>query len=90
MKVHVHFGGMNQTVEANSAEELLRGAKAEAAQRAPFLLRGVVKSMSDMQFAAEAVKRANAASGHNDPAPRTAQDFLDWAERRGYITVLEK
>ena len=90
MKVHIHFGDIDQVVEARDANELLARAKDEAARRAPFLLRGVVRGMKDLQFAGEAVKRTNAATGENDPPPASAQEFLDWAQQRGYITVLER
>ena len=63
MKVRIQFGGVDEVVEARDANELLKMARAEAAQRAPFLLRGVVRAMSDQQFLTEAVKRANAADG---------------------------
>ena len=43
--------------------------------------------MSDLSFAGEAVKRANAQSGRDDAAPRSAQEFLDWAVERGYVTI---
>ena len=89
MKVHIHISGIDQVVQARDANELLAQAKDEAARRAPFLLRGVVRGMSDLQFAGEAVKRANAQSGENDPPPRSAQEFLEWAQKRGYVTILE-
>ena len=89
MKVRIQFGGVDEVVEARDANEMLKMARAEAAKRAPFLLRGVVRAMSDQQFLAEAVKRANATTGDNDPAPQTAQEFLEWGEKRGYVTILE-
>jgi len=89
MKVRIRFAEVDEVVEAPDAAALLARAKAEAARRAPLLLRGVVRGMSDMQFAGEAVRRANAATGENDPAPASAQEFLDWATQRGYLTVLE-
>ena len=89
MKIKIHYQDIQETVEVRDAADALSRLKGEAAKRAPFLLRGVVKSMSDMAFAAEAVKRANGASGRSDPIPASAQQFLDWAVARGYATVLE-
>ena len=63
--------------------------KAEAAQRAPFLMRGFIQSMSELQFAGAVVQRANAAHKRSDPSPRDAQAFLNWATEQGYVQVLE-
>jgi len=89
MKIKIHYQDIQEVVEVRDAADALSRLKAEAAKRAPLLLRGVVKNMGDLTFAAEAVKRANGASGLNDPAPATAQQFLDWAVARGYATVIE-
>jgi hypothetical protein len=87
MKLHVHIENtIDETFEAATAEEALHRVKAEAAKRAPFLLRSAIHAMSDLRFAAEAVKRENAHSGRDDPAPQSAQQFLDWATERGYVT----
>lgn len=87
MKVHIHIQNIDETVQVRDAAEALSRLKSEAARRAPFLLRAVVKSMSDLAFAAEAVKRDNARSGRQDAAPKSAQEFLDWAVIRGYATI---
>lgn len=89
MKIKIHYQDIQETVEVRDAADALSRLKAEAAKRAPFLLRGVVKGMSDSGFAAEAVKRANGMSGRKDPVPATAQQFLDWAVARGYATIIE-
>lgn len=89
MKIEIHVQEIRQTVEVASADEALSVMQAEAAARAPFLLRGIIKSLSDLSFAAEVVKRANAAEGRQDAIPKSAQEFLDWAVERGYATILE-
>lgn len=89
MKIAIHVQDIRETIEVRDAAEALSRFKAEAVSRAPLLLRGVIKSLSDLNFAAEVVKRANAAHGRNDPAPRSAQEFVDWAAARGHITILE-
>ena len=89
MKVRVQIEEINEIVEAANATVLLTMFKREAARRAPFLLRPIISGMSDLGFAAEAVKRDNARSGRNDAAPASAQEFLDWAIARGYATILE-
>ena len=90
MKIQIHFNEINETVDAKDAAEALSKLKAEAAARAPLLLRGVIKHFGDVQFAQEAVKRDNLAQSTNDPLPGTAQEFLDWAVRKGYATILER
>jgi hypothetical protein len=87
MKLHIHVQNIRETVEVQSADEALRRFKQETAKRAPMMLRPFINSMSDLNFAAEAVKRNNQASRRNDPAPTSTQQFLDWAVERGYVTV---
>jgi hypothetical protein len=87
MKLHIHVADIRETVEVVNADDALKKFKAEAARRAPFLLRGVINGMSELKFAAEAVKRHNGETGDRDPAPQSAQQFLDWAQQRGYVTV---
>jgi hypothetical protein len=89
MKIEIHFGDIKEVLEARDAAESLSRLKAETAARAPLLLRGIIKSLGDIQFAQEAVKRENATSGRSDALPQTAQEFLDWAVERGYATVLD-
>ena len=88
MKLHVRIENLiDETFEARDAEEALHRVKAEAARRAPFLQRAVIGAMSDNAFAAEAVKRVNAHEGRSDAIPQSAQEFLDWATERGYVTL---
>jgi hypothetical protein len=88
MKVRIQYQKIDETVESQDAASLLHEVKQQAAKRAPLLMRPVVKGMSDLAFAAEAVKMANRETGRNDPAPASAQAFLDWAVQRGYVTIL--
>ena len=90
MKVRVEIKGSREEFEAADAAALLKTAKEQAARRAPMMLRPLVKAMSDMTFAAEVVKRHNAAKGTNDPTPKTPDDFLAWGRERGYVTVIEE
>ena len=87
MKLHIHVRDIRETVEVQSAEDALRRFKQETAKRVPMMMRPFVNGMSDLSFAAEAVKRNNQASKRNDPAPTSAQQFLDWAVERGYVSV---
>jgi len=89
MKIEVHFQEIRQIVEVRDAQQALSLFKDEAAARAPIMLRGLIRSLGDLHFAGEVVKRANAAEGRDDELPQSAQQFLDWAVERGYVTVLE-
>ena len=89
MTIAIHVQDIKQTVDVRDAEEALSMMKDEAATRAPFLLRAVINSLSDANFAAEVVKRANASEGRQDPIPQSAQEFLDWAVEQGYATILQ-
>ena len=89
MKLHIHVQKVDEIVEVKDAEEALRRTKQEAAKRAPLLLRPVVNAMSDLTFAAEAVKRYNGESGRDDKIPTSAQEFLDWAIERGFVTIVQ-
>lgn len=90
MKVKVDIRGNSEVFEATDASDLLRKAKAEAAKRAPMLLRAGIKVMPDLTFAGEIVKRHNAAKKASDPAPKSAQEFVDWATKAGYVTILDE
>lgn len=89
MKIRIQYQSLDETFVAKDANEVLHKVKGEAAKRAPFLLRGVVNAMSDLKFAQEVVSRANSEFKRQDPAPQSAQAFLDWAVSRGYVSILE-
>ncbi|HEX8550558.1 MAG TPA: hypothetical protein VF681_03275 [Abditibacteriaceae bacterium] len=89
MKLHIHAAGVDEIVEVKDAAEALRRTKSEAAKRAPFMLRPVVNAMSDLTFAAEAVKRHNAEKKRNDAIPKSAEEFLQWGIERGFVSVVE-
>jgi hypothetical protein len=89
MVLSIHVQKIRETVEVANAEEALRRTKSEAAKRAPLLLRPVVNAMSDQIFAAEVVKRHNKETGDSDTSPATADDFLHWAVKRGYVTIIK-
>ena len=87
MKVRVTLGDIDETFEGQNADDILRKAKNEAAQRAPFLMRAIINNMSDLGFAGEVVKRSNQEEKRGDALPQSAQEFLDWAVQRGFVTI---
>jgi len=86
MTIHIHYKDIKETFEARNADEALSTFKKEAAKRSPFLMRAAINTMSDLKFAGEVVSRANKAREKNDPLPKSAQEFLKWAQINGFLT----
>jgi hypothetical protein len=89
MKIQLDIQNIKETVEGDSPDELLKKIKDEASKRAPLLLRGAIKAMSPLKFAGEAVKHHNRTKNTDDPAPESAQQFLDWSVACGYVKIIE-
>ena len=89
MKIRIDIQDVHEELEAPDAAGVLSEVKAEAGKRAPWLLRGPIRAMSDLTFAGEAVKQHNRQQQSNDATPTSAEEFLDWAVKHGYVTVLE-
>ncbi len=89
MKIRIDIQDVHEELEAADAADVLNQVKAEAGKRAPWLLRGPIRAMNDLTFAGEAVKQHNRQHQANDAAPVSAEEFLDWAVKHGYVTVLE-
>ncbi len=90
MKLQVHAYGVQVVAQARDADEALRGFKTAIISGAPKWTRPMMGQMDALTIAREAVKRDNAAQGCAEPLPSSAQEFLDWALRRGYISLLEE
>lgn len=89
MTISIHYKDIKESFQAKNADEALSTFKKEAAKRSPFLVRAAINTMSDLKFAGEVVSRANKARGKDDPAPKSAQDFLKWAQTNGFLTMSE-
>ena len=89
MKIRIDIQDVHEEVEASDAAGVLSQVKAEAGKRAPWLLRGPIRAMNDLSFAGEAVKQHNRQHQSNDAVPASAEEFLNWAVQRGYVTILE-
>jgi len=80
MRLHVHFsmGGIrvDEVVTGTTAEELVGHMQDRAASEANFLVGAFVRRMSPLQFAQEAARRYNTATGENNPIPATCDDFV--------------
>jgi len=89
MTIKIHYKDIQEEFQARDAADALSKFKKEAAKRAPLPLRMLINAASDLKFAGEVVSRANKARGTNDPTPKTAKDFLDWAQTNGFVTLVE-
>lgn len=89
MKIRIDIQDVHEEVEASDATGVLSRVKDEASKRAPWLLRGPIRAMNDLTFAGEAVKQHNNRHQSDDAKPASAQEFLDWAVKCGYVTILE-
>ena len=63
--------------------------KAEAANRANFMVRVLVRSLTPLAFAQQVVSRYNEALGRTIPVPRSCAEFLELGKDEGIVTVLE-
>lgn len=92
MKVHIDLElegrTYSDTLVAPDARTLLETAKERVASEMG-ILGFVVRAMSPITFAQQVVKLYNQKYGKSQPLPRTADDFLDFGRRTGYLTVLE-
>ncbi len=89
MKIRIDIQDVHEEVEASDAAGVLSQVKAEAGKRAPWLLRGPIRAMSDLSFAGEAVKQHNRQHQSAEATPASAEEFLTWAVGHGYITIVE-
>jgi hypothetical protein len=93
MKIHVKFEGegtaVDEDFEGASADAVLGQIKAKVVEQLPFALRAFAGAMSNVAFAQEVVRRANAANKTSAPLPKTAEEFIELGKENGSITVLE-
>ncbi len=89
MTIKIHYKDIKEELQARDADDALSKFKKEAAKRSPFLQRAAINAFSDLKFAGEVVSRANKARSTSDPIPKTAREFLDWAQKSGFVTITE-
>jgi hypothetical protein len=92
MKVRVRFEiadrSIDETVEACGAEELLAIAKARVARELGW--KGLfLNAMTPLSFAQMAVQRYNDHYKAHYPIPKSAEEFVEFGEATGNLTVLE-
>lgn len=93
MKLHVHFQvgqiKVDEVVEGTTAEAVVAQMQQRFAQQAGFLVGGVVRRMTPLQFAQEATRRYNAAASDTAPVPQTCDDFLRLGIAKNFASSLE-
>jgi hypothetical protein len=92
VKLHVHFQTgeikVDEIVEGATSEQIVGKMQARVAQEAGFLVGQVVKRMTPLQFAQEAIRRYNAATKDNAPIPQSCDEFLKTGVEKKFATVL--
>lgn len=89
MTIKIHYKDIQEELQARDAADALSKFKKEAAKRSPLPMRLAINAFSDLKFAGEVVSRANKARDTNDPLPKTAREFLDWAQTNDFVTLVE-
>jgi hypothetical protein len=90
VRVNVANVNVDETVEGASEEELVAKVRREVEARAPFLARVAIRAMDDRALWRRVVEAHNSRTGAGEPAPDTAREFLEFGERAGYVTWLER
>lgn len=75
-------------MSGETAEAVVAGMQRRVAQEAGFLVGAVVKRMTPLQFAQEAIRRYNAAAKDNAPIPQTCEQFLQLGIEKKFATPL--
>jgi hypothetical protein len=93
MKIHVNFEqeGMkvDQDFEGANADAVVGAMKAEVVKQLPAALRAFAGAMSNLAFAQEVVRRANAANKTSEPLPKNCDEFIQKGVQLGTITIIE-
>ena len=93
MRLHVHFsvGDMkiDEVVEGATSEAIVAKMQARAAESANFLVGAFIRRMTPLQFAQEAARRYNSATGENNPIPATCDEFITLGKAKNLATPLD-
>jgi hypothetical protein len=93
MKLYVRFDiaglSVDDVIEGENAQEITGKAKDVVATKLGTFMGALVRSMSDLQFAQEVVRRYNAAHGSSCSLPTTVEEFVMWAIAEKLATVVE-
>jgi hypothetical protein len=92
MRLHVHFQTgdirVDEVVEGDTAETVTAKMQSRVAQEAGFLMGTVIKRMSPLQFAQEAMRRYNGATGSAASIPQSCEEFIQQGVAKGFATLL--
>ena len=80
---------IDEVVEAPDAEGVLRTVQDKVAKALGW--KGLlIRALTPLQFAQEAVKRYNEAKVKNHPLPTNVDEFVEFGKAIGYLTVIEE
>jgi hypothetical protein len=88
VKIDIGSVRVDQTVEGATAEDIVRTLRKELEARAPFLVRPVIRAMDDRALWRKIVELHNSKFHATEPVPQSAEEFLQFGERTGYVTRL--
>lgn len=77
---------VDEIIEGSSEDDLFRKFREGATSRAPFFLKMAMKSMSDQALRQKMVEGYNHKFKVNESIPTTAQEFIAFGERVGFVT----
>jgi hypothetical protein len=81
---------VDEIVEGDTAEAIVTTMQKRVAAKANFLVATVIKGMTPLQFAQEAMRRYNTSAKDNAPIPATCDEFIQNGIARQFATVLEE
>ena len=93
MKLHVTFSisdlSVDDVIEGDGVADITHKAKLAIAERLGFLAGAFVRSMPDLEFAREVVRRYNGATGADCTLPPTVDRFVEWAIERKLASAVD-
>jgi len=89
VKLSVEGNDVDETIEAASLDALILAMRDRVA--ADMGWKGLLlKTLTPLQFAQESVKRYNEVYAKNQPLPQSLEEFLDFGQATGKLSVIER
>jgi len=92
MRLHIHFQTgdirVDEIVEGDTAEIVTAKMQARVAQEVGFPIGIMLKKISPLQFAQEAIRKYNSTTSATTPIPQSCDEFLKIGIEKGFATAL--
>jgi hypothetical protein len=90
VRIQVNVSGLqvDEVVEGAAPDDIVKQLRKKVEARANFVQRLALRAMPDTALWARVVEMHNKQAGTHEPAPATAEEFLAFGERAGYLTRL--